>query len=196
MQETMQDTWFRFIRNIEEEEQDLSKSKLWSFIYEASSTAATAVFVIFILFTFVFRAVGVVGNSMLPTLSNGDWLLVMPSSTVSRGDVIVSTEPNKLDKSIVKRVIAIEGDVVNIDFYLNQVSVNGQVLDEKYISEPIAAKGDVEFPLTVPAGKVFVLGDNRNDSTDSRWEAVGCVDVDYILGTAEFKILPKPQKIN
>lgn len=194
----MYDTWFKFIRNIDEEDfEPQTKSKLWSFVYETGSAIASAVFVIFLLFTFVFRAVGVVGESMLPTLSNGDWLLVSTaSSNIDRGDVVVITQPNYTGKSLVKRVIALEGDVVNIDFYMGIVSVNGKTLKEEYILEPTAKEFDVEFPLTVPEGQVFVLGDNRNNSMDSRSAKIGCIDKDYILGVAQYKILPKFTDIN
>lgn len=198
MQEAMYDTWFKFIRNIDEDiDEPETKSKLWSFVYETGSAVASAVFVIFLLFTFVFRAVGVVGESMLPTLSNGDWLLVSTaSSNIDRGDVVVITQPNYTGKSLVKRVIALEGDIVNIDFYMGIVSVNGKTLKEEYILEPTSKEFDVEFPLTVPEGQVFVLGDNRNNSMDSRSTKIGCIDKDYILGVAQYKILPKFTDIN
>jgi len=198
MQEAMYDTWFKFIRNIDEDiDEPETKSKLWSFVYETGSAVASAVFVIFLLFTFVFRAVGVVGESMLPTLSNGDWLLVSTaSSNIDRGDVVVITQPNYTGKSLVKRVIALEGDIVNIDFYMGIVSVNGKTLKEEYILEPTSKEFDVEFPLTVPKGQVFVLGDNRNNSMDSRSTKIGCIDKDYILGVAQYKILPKFTDIN
>ena len=192
MQEAMYDTWFKFIRNIDEEDfGPETKSKLWSFVYETGSAIASAVFVIFLLFTFVFRAVGVVGESMLPTLSNGDWLLVSTaSSNIDRGDVVVITQPNYTGKSLVKRVIALEGDVVNIDFYMGIVSVNGKTLKEEYILEPTAKEFDVEFPLTVPEGHVFVLGDNRNDSKDSRHPEIGLIDKREVLGKALFLFMP------
>ena len=197
MQETMYDTWYKFIRSIDEDTEPESKSKIWSFVYETGSAVASAVFVIFLLFTFLFRAVGVVGESMLPTLSNGDWLLVSAnSSEIERGDIVIITQPNSVEKSLVKRVIALEGDVVNIDFYLGTVSVNGKTLSESYILEPTHNEMDVEFPLTVEEGKVFVLGDNRNNSLDSRSAQIGCIDENYILGVAKYKLLPKFTDIN
>lgn len=198
MQEAMYDTWYKFIRNIDDDIAETeSGSKLWSFVYETGSAAASAVFVIFLLFTFLFRAVGVVGESMLPTLSSGDWLLVSAnSSDIEHGDIVIITQPNATEKSLVKRVIALEGDVVNIDFLLGTVTVNGKILDEDYILEPTEKEFDVEFPLTVQPGQVFVLGDNRNNSLDSRSTQVGCIDEDYILGVAQYRILPNFTDIN
>ena len=89
-----------------------------------------------------------------------------------------------------KRIIAMGGDTVDIDFDMGQVTVNGEVLDEPYISAPTQQSFDVEFPLTVPEGQVFLMGDNRPHSTDSRSSQVGFVDERSILGKVLFRIAP------
>lgn len=91
---------------------------------------------------------------------------------------------------IVKRIIGVGGDEVDIDFETATVTVNGSVLQEPYLGTPTQRKGDVEFPLTVPEGMVFVLGDNRQASLDSRYTDVGFIDSRDILGRVFFRVLP------
>lgn len=173
------------------EEIKQSKKGFWGFVYEWLDSLMLAVFFILIIFTFFVRLVGVNGNSMNPTLKNGDWLAVQSvNTTIERGDIVVITQPNSLGKPLVKRVIAKGGDKINIDFFDHKVTVNGVVLDEPYIAEPTAEMGNMVYPLKVPEGKVFVMGDNRNKSTDSREKYIGFIDEDYILGVAKFRLLP------
>lgn len=173
------------------EEIKQSKKGFWGFVYDWVDSLMLAVLFILIIFTFLVRLVGVNGNSMNPTLKNGDWLAVKSvNTTVERGDIVVITQPNSLGKPLVKRVIAKGGDEINIDFFDHKVTVNGVVLDEPYIAEPTATMGNMVYPLTVPEGKVFVMGDNRNNSSDSREKYIGFIDEDYILGVAKFRLLP------
>lgn len=187
-----QSYWFRFVRETEYAQQEPQKNdKLWSFIYETVGAAAAAAVIIAIVFTFGVRLVGVVGDSMLPTLANGDWLAVSSiTPSIKAGDVVIITQPNSMEKPLVKRVIAKGGDTVDIDFDTHVVTVNGKVLEEPYIAEPTALSGDVQFPLTVEEGQLFVLGDNRNNSMDSRYSVVGCVEENYILGVAKYRVFP------
>ncbi len=150
-----------------------------------------ALLAIFILFTFLFRLVGVSGQSMEPTLHNGDWLAIRAVNTrINRGDIVVVTQPNRLNEPIIKRVIAVAGDTVDIDFFTGEVTVNGVVTDEPYIAEKTVRSFDTSFPLTVPQNCVFVMGDNRNHSLDSRSSVIGFIDTRYILGVAEFRLIP------
>ena len=150
-----------------------------------------AVIVVFLVFAFVFRVVGVDGDSMNPTLNNGDWLAVSGGIIKpERGDIVVVTQPWERNVPIIKRVIAIENDVVDIDFVNHLVYINGEVIDEPYILEPTRLQYDMQFPLTVDEGCVFVMGDNRNDSLDSRSTQIGLVDERYILGKTLFRIYP------
>ena len=100
------------------------------------------------------------------------------------------TQPNSLNEPLIKRVIAFGGDEVNIDFVEGKVTVNGEVLNAPYIYEPTNRMSNVAFPITVPEGCVFVMGDNRNNSLDSRSKTVGFIDTRYILGVAEFRFYP------
>ena len=160
-------------------------------IYDSLDSLKGAVVVVFLVFALMFRVVGVEGNSMNPTLDSGDWLAVSGAETeFERGDIVVVTQPWVRNVPIIKRVIAVGGDTVDINFDTHEVFVNGELLDEPYIAEPTELRYDVEFPLTVDEGKLFVMGDNRNDSIDSRSSAIGLVDERYVLGRALVRLLP------
>ena len=172
-------------------EDDEPASYLTNAVYDVLDSVKGAVVAVFIIFALVFRVVGVEGDSMNPTLDSGDWLAVSSILTEFKaGDIVVVTQPWERNVPIIKRVIAVGGDVVDIDFDTHEVKVNGVVLDEPYIAQPTALKYDVEFPLTVEEGKLFVMGDNRNDSVDSRSSAIGLIDERYVLGKAFTRILP------
>lgn len=153
-----------------------------------------ALIIILILFTFLFRVITVNGPSMMPNLQDGYKVLVSCTDrNFSRGDiVVVDSRGTKLDKIIVKRVIATEGQTVDIDFQAGVVSVDGTALDESaYIENGITKdQSDVTFPQKIPAGHVFVLGDNRTVSEDSRYADVGMIDQRYIIGKVKFMITP------
>ena len=147
---------------------------------------------------FIFTLVSVDGDSMYPTLKHGDKLFtrIIGYKTPKQGDIIIfnpsisesNRKPNK-ETAYVKRVIAVAGQVVDITPD-GHVSVDGRVLEEDYISEPISRLYDTQFPFTVPEDTVFVLGDNRNRSHDSRQMDVGAVPLENIIGKAEFRLLP------
>lgn len=161
-------------------------------VYDVMDSFKGAVLAAFVIFALAFRVVGVEGDSMNPTLQSGDWLAVssLPINGFDTGDIVVVTQPWERNVPIIKRVIAVGGDTVDIDFVTHQVIVNGEVLDEPYIAQPTSLKYDVEFPLVVEEGKLFVMGDNRNNSVDSRSSAIGLVDERYVLGKAVMRILP------
>ncbi len=150
---------------------------------------------VFILFSFVARIAVVDGGSMLPTLSHGDKLLVRQLFyTPKQGDVIVcQSEKYGLDKPLVKRIIATEGQTVRIDRDNWKVYVDGKPLDEPYIylesGKMIGWEYDTD-EIVVPKGHVFVMGDHRNDSLDSRFYRVGMIDVRYIIGEVIFRFFP------
>ena len=161
------------------------------FGYEALSVICSAAIIIMLLFTFVFRFVGVVGKSMEPTLYENDWLLVTAiKSDFKYGDIVISTQPNAFNEPIVKRVIATGGQTVNIDFGTGEVYVDGVLLEEDYIAGSTTDSEGFSGSITVPEGKLFVMGDNREHSTDSRSDVIGLLDERYIVGKAMVRIFP------
>ncbi|NLP48304.1 MAG: signal peptidase I [Clostridiales bacterium] len=171
--------------------------KFYTILYDWADSVVGAILLIFIIFAFFFRVVGVSGTSMVPTLSDGDWVAVSSiNGHARRGDIVVVTQPNDVHEPLIKRVIAIGGDRLDIDLEKNTVSINGHQLKEPYIKEPINKSFGVDLPLTVPEGYVFVMGDNRNNSKDSRSPGVGMIDERYILGRTLFRFYPfKDSKI-
>ena len=164
-------------------------------LYEWAQALVCSVLAVVLLFTFVIRLIGVDGHSMVPTLQDGDRLLVlnaMLDNDYGYGDIVVLRKDTFLEEPIVKRVIATEGQTVDIDFVSGAVYVDGELLEEDYINEPTYVEEGTEFPLTVPEGSIFVMGDNRNHSSDSRSSDLGTVDTRYVIGKAAFLIFPGP----
>ena len=162
-------------------------------LYCWAQALITAVVGVVLLFTFGLRLIGVSGPSMQDTLYTGDRLLVLNAAycDFKAGDVVVINDYNaQLSDTLVKRIVAVEGQTVDIDFMSGQVYVDGQPLDEPYIKEPTYTSEGVQFPLTLGEGEVFVMGDNRNQSTDSRDPKLGPVDERYLQGKALFLLLP------
>ncbi|MBO5396122.1 MAG: signal peptidase I [Clostridia bacterium] len=165
------------------------KSSFASSIYEGLSVVISAIFIIALVFTFGFRLVGVSGSSMVDTLHNGEWLIVTPYyDEPEYGDIVISTHRLSTMGPIVKRVIATEGDTVDLDSDGN-VYVNGVQLDESSYAVPVhTMKGDLSYPVTVPEGCVMLFGDNRPVSSDSRYSHVGFAPVDALLGKAQLRL--------
>lgn len=147
--------------------------------------------VIFVIFCFFFRIVQVSGGSMTNTLQNGDWLLVSNNEEdIQFGDIIVASPPTYENGPVIKRVIGVEGDEIYIDFEKGLVYVNGKILDEPYTKTLTNVKYDVKFPVRVPEDHVFVLGDNRNGSLDSRSSKIGLIHEKYVLGRVLTRLFP------
>lgn len=164
-------------------------------LYEWVQALVCSVLIVVVLFTFVIRLIGVDGRSMVPTLQHGDRLLVLNSilyDDYKYGDVVVLRKDSFLREPIVKRVVATGGQSVDIDFDTGSVYVDGKLLHEDYINELTFLEEGTEFPLTVPEGSIFVMGDNRNHSSDSRDSRLGTVDTRYVIGKAVFLAFPGP----
>lgn len=161
--------------------------------YEWVRSLVSAVLIITLTFTFAVRMMGVSGPSMIPTLQNGDRLIVVNSTICGDyevGDIVIARKMSFSDEPIVKRVIATEGQTVDIDFDLGRVYVDGVELHEDYINDLTYLQEGTEFPLTVPQGSVFLMGDNRNHSSDSRDYRLGPVEEQLIIGKAVFVLFP------
>ena len=161
--------------------------------FDIVSILTGAVVAVAVVFIFLFRTVGVVGSSMYPTLHNADRIVLTAFyNDVQQGDIIVSCQPceSPVPDILVKRVIATEGQTVDIDFEKGVVYVDGVALDEPYINEPTHDRESFTGEVTVPEGYVFVMGDNRNNSTDSRDDRVGFIREEYLLGKALFRVAP------
>jgi len=176
---------------------DVFRSKLREFfrdfregftIFDFFKILASALAVIALLFTFFFRVFTVDGPSMVPALDNGDRIVTSAYGyKPERGDIVVLYAKN-LNKPIVKRIIAVAGDEVDINFASGIVTVNGT--EEHYTDELTRQQQNTAFPITVAEGTVFVLGDNRDMSLDSRSPLVGCVEERYIVGKVLFRVYP------
>lgn len=129
------------------------------------------------------------GNSMTPTLNSGEIVVSVNNSQYEKGDVIAFWYNNKI---LVKRVIAVAGEWVDIDEEGN-VYVNGELLDEPYLTEKALGECDIELPYQVPDEKVFVMGDHRSTSVDSRSSSIGCVSEEEIVGKLIFRMWPLSQ---
>ena len=158
------------------------RSVLRSTIYSLITVAAIAV----LITTLWFPVLRVYGNSMTPTLQNGEIIFTVKASEFEPGDIISFYYNNKI---LIKRVIARSGEWVNMDADGN-VYVNETLLDEPYLDEKAFGDCNIELPYQVPEGRVFVMGDHRSTSVDSRNSAVGCVAQEQIVGKILFRVWP------
>ena len=160
-------------------------------LYDWASAFIFALIIVMLLMTFCFRLVDVDGDSMLETLQDKNKLIVTGLNYEPEvGDIIVISHGVSLDKTLVKRVIAVGGQTVDINSETGDVIVDGIVIEEDYINGRTTQIGDVDFPVEVEEGTVFVLGDNRPISKDSRFNEVGLIDTDAIIGKVQYRIYP------
>lgn len=166
----------------------MSTSKTLNNIYDFISILVSSVLVVGVIFTFLFKISTVSGISMENTLHNGDSLII---SSVSRdfeyGDVVVTSQPNAYSKVLIKRVIAVGGQTVSFDEDTSKVYVDGVELNEPYIKEEMDISINMKNEYVVPEGELFVMGDNRNHSSDSRDLYIGTIDEDYIIGKVLYR---------
>lgn len=167
----------------------ISKERVEKELLSWLETILIAIAAVALMVTFIGRLMQVDGSSMEPTLHDGERLITTPLyGRLKQGDIVVIRR--KDGHPIVKRVIGTPGDVVDIDFSAHEVRINGELLDEPYIKEPTERSFDVEFPITVPEGAYFVMGDNRNNSDDSRHSTIGMIDRRNIFGKAVLRVWP------
>ncbi len=180
------------LNNPAQEEEDSGFARA---LYDWLQALAVALVCIILIFVFVGRFIYVDGDSMNPTLWDKDMMVVQTLGyTPAQGDVVVLTKYfANVRGPIVKRVIAVGGQTVDIDYDAGTVTVDGVKLSEPYIKEPMQQPFDSRMGnehVVVPEGSVFVMGDNRNNSSDSRFLELGTVDERYVIGRAFFVTLP------
>ena len=185
-----------------ENQEKLDSDTVKTFVFDWLEVLVHAIIVVVICFTFVFRIATIDGPSMEDTLHNGEKVIISNFLYEPKaGDVVVISRNkensvytmNDTNTPIIKRIIALEGQTVDIDFEAGVVYVDGIALKEPYTKTPTNVNHGMQFPVTVSENCVFVLGDNRNDSLDSRSPQIGeygMIDTRYILGKALFRILP------
>lgn len=169
-------------------------------IFDWVSSFEAAVVIILVLFTFFVRPVKVSGDSMLNTLCDGDWVAVSSINlNFSHGDIVIVNQKNNPYEPLIKRIIAMEGDIIDFhedtnEVYVKRVGDDDFVLLEEVYIRDIASERhslyDMQFPYVVDEDCVFVMGDNRNDSKDSRMTEVGVIEMKEIMGKATFRIIP------
>ena len=174
-----------------EQEQVQNSQSSRAEIYDWIQCILVALIVCVLIFVFLGRMVNVVGSSMYPTLEENDKIFISNLFyTPKQGDIVVLRKEAFMSEPIVKRVIAVGGQKIDIDFDTGIVYVDNVAMQEQYVNELTFERENFEGPVTVPEGSVFVMGDNRNASTDSRYATLGCVDTRYIMGRVYCTVFP------
>lgn len=171
----------------------LNQNEVVATIFDWLGSLFMALVVVLLVMTFGFRIIDVDGKSMEPTLIDSDKVAITNLFyTPHNGDIVIISHAEDYPKPLVKRVIATAGQELRLDYDNNAVYVDGELLDEPYI-QGATIRGDVpveELNGVVPEGKVFVMGDNRGISLDSRYRQIGFIDESYIIGKAQLDLIP------
>ena len=154
-------------------------------IFMLITVAAIAVLVA----TLALPVLQIYGSSMTPSLSDGEIVVSVKTAEFEKEDIVAFYYNNKI---LVKRVIARAGEWVEID-QDGQVYVNGELIEESYITDPALGECDIQMPYQVPEGRIFVMGDHREVSVDSRSQTVGCVAEEQVVGKLVFRLWPLDQ---
>lgn len=166
-----------------------SKNKKIESVYDLAGIIVSALVAVCVIFTFFFKISTVVGESMENTLLGGDTVLISAiNSDIKYGDVVVVSQPNIYEKVLIKRVIAVGGQTISFDSVTGNAVVDGKQLDEPYIKEKMDFTYSMSKTYTVPQGMLFVMGDNRNESSDSRDAYIGMIDERYVVGKVFYKV--------
>lgn len=188
---------FEFDRNSKKPEKrriEVNRSSFAVSAYDWIKSILMTFAAIVVCFVLVFRIVKVDGPSMNATLENGDLVVLTDLFyTPHDGDVVVVSHTAEHAQPIIKRVIATEGQTLELDYENERIIVDGVVLSESYLNNGVtfgAVFPDYEIPDVIPEGKVFVMGDNRADSMDSRDHRIGLIDAENIIGKAQFVAFP------
>lgn len=162
------------------------RTRYMSVVRSTVFTLITVAAVAILIATLWMPVLQIYGTSMAPTLTDGDIVVSRKTTNLKQGDVVAFYYNNRI---LVKRFIAGPGDWVDIDEEGN-VYVNGELLNEPYISEKSKGETNIELPYQVPESRIFVMGDHRSVSIDSRNSSVGCVADEQIVGELIFKVWP------
>lgn len=178
------------IPSIESLEKELSRERA-QYNFKKTLMSVVAVLIVAaavaaLMATRLFVRIRVNGNSMMPALADNEIIFIRQTKNYEIGDIVGFYYGGKV---LLKRVIGVEGDEIDIDKNGN-VYVNGEMIDEPYLEEKSLGKCELEFPYQVPERMIFMLGDNRTVSLDSRIKSIGCVERDQVVGKAAFRVWP------
>lgn len=170
----------------------VNDKKVTDYMFDLTRTIIFVFAFMSVIFTFIIRDANVVGNSMLDTLHSDDKILMTNFMYKPKcGDIVAINAENQIEKRIIKRVIATEGQTLVVDYSKNAVYVDGIQIDESYVSSITREPSNpLQIPYVIPEGYIFVMGDNRIISLDSRDKSIGLVSVNDVIGKAQFIVYP------